>query len=356
PLTLEQVAPAPAESTEPAGPTVQSRDTCDLGRNNSQEVIGHDVADSVELPGGRVLFVFGDTWLGHVDDDGNRQVREDRTSSGATLPAGAGICDELTYLTDAEGEVRKLIPVRPGDDPERYAHWPVAVAVGEYGVVVLYRRIDRGPSEDPLDFRVLGTGLALANPDTLDFFLLEEGRLLSPEDDAEAVAIEIDPATGQPYVISCRHGPASWTRECLLARPSAPDAPFGPTEYWSDGIWSTDLDEATQILPNGADEMSLERVEWDGVARWVVVYIPPLTCEVHMQVADEPWGPYSDPIVLHEGDPADGSYCYGGKLQRSFSDAGRVVVTWVNNGTLRETYLYPDLYWPHVAEVEINTN
>jgi hypothetical protein len=98
---------------------------CDLGRDNDFSIIGHDVGVSTVLPDDRVLFLFGDTWIGPIED-GERQIESQTSNSGAILPAGAGICDgALQHITDSEGVVRQLIPLQAGEDEERIAYWPV---------------------------------------------------------------------------------------------------------------------------------------------------------------------------------------------------------------------------------------
>ena len=138
---------------------------CDLGRGNDQGVVGHDLAASTELPDGRVLVAFGDTYLGTIEDD-TRTATGLLNSSGAVIPAGEDICsDRLRYLTDDDGDPRALLPDPPRDGT---AFWPVDVAVDGDQVWMLYRWVERsGPG--PLALRILGSGLAVADVDELAF-------------------------------------------------------------------------------------------------------------------------------------------------------------------------------------------
>lgn len=327
---------------------------CDLGRDNREAIIGHDVGVSTVLPDGNTLFLFGDTWVGELQD-GARQIQSQTSNSAAVLPAGNTICDEdLGHLINQDGTVRQLIPLRSGDDAETIAHWPVdSVVVGDQ-IFTYYRRVDRGSSLRTLEFTVLGTGLASASLDTLEYSL-EPGDLFTSNE--HVAAAEIDPDSGLVYVLICDHSlDMDIFAPCVSGRVGAQS--MGDEDayefYAGDGVWSPNFDEAVDVLDNGESEMTLHQFELDGEMQWVVTYVPPFTCRVSIRTAPDPWGPYSDEIEIYEADAEDrgGSRCYGGKLHPEFSTRDRLVITWVSSGTLEETLEGQDTYWPHVVEVD----
>lgn len=327
---------------------------CDLGRDNGQAVIGHDVGVSTVLPDGNVLFLFGDTWIGAIDG-GARHIESQTSNSGAILPAGHGICsDDLQHLITDEGAVRQLIPLRPGDDPETIAHWPVDSIVVNDQLFTYYRRVDRGTSLRTLEFQVLGTGVASAPLDSLQFTLAEGDLFVS---DQHVAAAEIDPESGLVYVLVCdQSNDEDIFAPCISGRVGidsiATEAAY--EFYAGDGGWTADMSAAVEVLDNGESEMTLHQVDLDDETQWVVTYVPPFTCRVSIRTAPDPWGPYSQEVEIYEADAESrgGSRCYGGKLHPEFSPGDRLVITWVSSGTLEETLENPDTYWPHTVEVD----
>lgn len=330
---------------------------CDLGRDNEQDIIGHDVGVSSVLPDGRVLFLFGDTWVGPITD-GVRDIQSQTSNSGALLPDGEPICGEaLEHLTDAEGNVRQLIPLMPGDDAERIAYWPIDSVIQGDRILTYYRRVDRGDSLRTLQFEVLGTGVASASLDTLEYTLENDGEPIF-EANEHVAAAELNPEDGLVYVLICRQdGGEDIFAPCVAGRaPPASMADEDAYEFYSGGMWTSEIDDAELVLQNGESEMTLNTVERGGGVQWVATYVPPFTCEIVVQFAPDPWGPYSEPEPVYEGDPEDdgGSRCYGGKFHPEFSSDGRGTFTWVSSGTLTETLENPDTYWPHVVEVDVD--
>jgi Domain of unknown function (DUF4185) len=327
---------------------------CDLGRDNREAIIGHDVGVSTVLPDGNTLFLFGDTWVGTIED-GERQIASQTSNSGAVLPSDNDICNQdLGHLLNQDGSVRQLIPLRRGDDVETIAHWPVdSIVVGDQ-IVTYYRRVDRGSSLRTLQFNVLGTGVATAGLDTLEF-TLAEGDLFTRNE--HVAAAEIDPQTGLVYVLVCDQSlDMDIFAPCLSGRVAAQSiADEDAYEFYAgDGVWTPNIEEAVDVLDNGESEMTLHLADIAGETLWVVTYVPPFTCRVSIRTAPAPWGPYSDEVEIYEADAESrgGSRCYGGKLHPEFSSAERLVITWVSSGTLDQTLENPDTYWPHAVEVD----
>lgn len=295
---------------------------CDLGRSNDQGVAGHDLAASTTLPDGRVLFVFGDTYLGSVDGD-RRSVDGLLNQTAAVVPAGDGICShDIEYLTDDDGAVRDLLPAPP---KRGSAYWPVDVAVVGDTVWMLYRWVEPSGDED-LEIRTLGTGLASADPDTLAFTAADDLLV----DGAEPVPSSVVGRGDDLISLVC------------------PDA-----DGRDGGCTMRKVDTATPALGDELDpppvdltatEMGLARV--DGA--WRVSSMPNLACR--LQVATLDGDDWETRTVLAPEPEGDG-FCYAGRVQEAYSTATDLVVTWVENAAVRRN---ADAYWPHVVRIDLD--
>lgn len=307
----------------------ESTPVCDLGRGNDQNVVGHDLAASTELPDGRVLFVFGDTLLGTIKGD-TRTATGLLNSSGAVIPADEDICsDRIHYLTDTDAEPdanpRALLPDPPREDT---AYWPVDVAVDGDQVWMLYRWVERsGPG--PLAIRVLGSGLAVADVEDLAFAPAED---LLVEGDAPLPSA-LHTLDGEVIVLVCSGEEDD--RDCQLS----------------------DLDtEATAIGPprpvpevgGAASEMSLAQVDVGAREIWRVSSMPQLRCRLRMASLVE--GEWEAETVLAP-DPSGEGICYAGRVQEPYSDADDLIATWVDNPEERSD---ADQYWPHVVRIDLS--
>lgn len=304
-------------------PSVTER--CDLGRGNDQGVAGHDLAASTTLPDGRVLFVFGDTYLGTVDGD-ERSVDGLLNQTAAVIPAGDDICsDRIRYLTDDEGSVRGLLPAPPRRGT---AYWPVDVGVLDGTVWMLYRWVEPG-DDGHLDIRVLGTGVASAEPDDLVFEPLDD-LLVDGDEPVPASLVGVD-----DDLVTLVCGAGDDEDGCTLRRldpttPALGDAlPPPPVEL-------------------AATEMSLARTEVDGEETWRASSMPGLTCRLRVATLED--GEWDERTVLAP-EPAGDGFCYAGRVQEHYSTATELVVTWVENATERRD---ADAYWPHVVHIDLS--
>ncbi len=323
--------PGGSATTDATAPTPQTEDVlppherlCDLGRDNDQGVAGHDLAASTRLPDGSALFAFGDTYLGTVDGD-VRTTTGLLNQSAAIIPAGEGICsDQIRYLTGADGQVRDLLPP-PAVDGTVY--WPVDLAVHDDQVWMLFRWVRR-TGDGVLDLETLGTGLAVADPDDLEFHPLL--RLL--EDDGRPLPTALVGTDDGLVTLVCGEGGST---TCRLHAVDTEQARIGEA-----------LDAPPVDLAFA--EMGLGRVEVDGRERWRVSALP-TSCGT-LQVAvlgDDGWD--VEPVLDTESQA--GGACYAGRVQEAFSDAEELDATWVESPERRSD---GDVYWPHVDRIDLD--
>lgn len=297
---------------------------CDLGRGNDQGVAGHDLAASTRLPDRSVLFAFGDTYLGTVEGD-TRTTSGLLNQTGAVIPEGEGICsDQIRYLTGPDGEVRDLLP-EPSE--RRTAYWPIDLAVLDDQVWMLFRWVRRD-GDGQLDIEILGTGLAVADPDDLEF--APASTLLVDGGDPRPAALVADGSD----LVSLVCGGELDDDECRLR------------------VLDTEATEIGPALPPpavdiAAAEMGLGRTSRDGEEVWRASSMPELCGR--LEVAEQGDGGWDDQAVL-DPEPASGGLCYAGRVQEAYSSPEVLIATWVESAEERAD---ADVYWPHVERIDL---
>jgi hypothetical protein len=199
---------------------------------------GGDQAASVALPGGRVLWMFGDTVRGH------------RLVHNAMLVQTGGC---LTAVPAAD----EVVPTRA--DGEWY--WPQsAIVVGDRLIVFCARVRRTGPG--PFGFRTTGVDAAVfALTGVLPSFLglAQTPSSRSPETGAQyGKAVLID--GGWLYVYGSRQIPAAFGRAVTVAR-VRPSAVLRPSswEYWNGTGWSARAQRATPVATSWSSAFSVWR-------------------------------------------------------------------------------------------------
>ena len=242
----------------------------------------------VDLGGGAFAFLSNSGAVGHAQSDpcaeGLPPVADD---TGA--PA------QLISLTDEE---RAADAART--DGSRTVLWPLSGFVHDGVGMVYYRKI---VLHDYFDFAVLGVGVArialggLAERLTPGRWVDEPTLLwLAPQTDWGTGALVGE--DGLAYVYGC-YQRAAWDWPCRVARVAPQDA-GDPTayEYRADDGWSPQVQNATEVA---AGETYLSVAFNRHLGRYLAVYGGPLGNDVYAMAADDPWGPFDEPVKWFTG-------------------------------------------------------
>jgi hypothetical protein len=166
------IAAGTARATPPPKP-VSVRHLGKQFLNNPVGVTGADGATSLVLPGGKSLWVFGDTVEGPFKSIHGLDLAPLRSNTAAIVPhqdASTGI-REFQFLATRDGRrPRQLIPFADDEDPAKTRLWAIhGAAVGDK-VYLFYHRISLLEGVDVFqNFRLEGMGLARASAADLQF-------------------------------------------------------------------------------------------------------------------------------------------------------------------------------------------
>lgn len=343
---------------------------------------GGDVAGAVDLQDGRMLWLFGDSWIGSVVDGrhapGSRLVNNSIAVHRWPAKHGPGPPDSRSVQfywgkSDSRGHPTAWItPTRGGNDAAteensrsaaRLWYWPtggaavVPDAVGRKRLVVFLFRVARRRPKAAGVWNFQNAGCTLA---TIDYWRLtpEEWRPrtldLPHAVDAETAASDpqrhetywgmaalrdrSDRGDGQDYLyIYGQRSVSPTNRQLILARvPTAAVEQFGMWRFYaSNGRWSDDPGQAAALADGLVSEFSVEQVAGDGRVAYVLVQSEPLFGDrILVRTAPRPEGTWSQARAVYRVPDVrrDRSYfTYAAKGHVDLGCQNKLVVTYVVN-------------------------
>ena len=329
---------------------------------------GGDAIYSVDLGGGRTLWLFGDTWIGSIVDGkhapGSRLVNNTiavhATPPGRTdRPPSA---DQITFHwgpDDAQG--RPTAWISPGAKSAGW-YWPLDGVVvpptstrGARLVLFLAHIVKRPGDHGVWGFKGAGGVVAIVDNPNAPVEAWRIARHANPH----AVGTDRpppDPALsemswGAAVLHASSDGPGSqgylyiygvketakFYKQLLLAR--APGDDVLRFDRWrfhtADGGWSPNLTDAHPVADHVANELSVERVSIAGRPTLIMVHSEAVFGDrILVRLADSPAGPWSKPAPVYRvpGVKRAASYfTYAGKGHAHLSAEGELLVSYVIN-------------------------
>lgn len=140
--------------------------------------MGQDGGQSIDLGGGDVLFVFADTLLAYRTSaieswpEMRWPIRRDQGRFLANCAARgrgrelAASLATITYYADREGWPREIIEATPAEHLAHVRFWPEHGVAVNGEVFLYYLGIQHVAQKSTWGFRVLGTGLAVLDPES----------------------------------------------------------------------------------------------------------------------------------------------------------------------------------------------
>lgn len=298
---------------------------------------GRDVGFSGLLRG-RSVWVFGDTFLPRKGEDG-LAWRSSSWSWTANFSSDDGV-GAFDHALGSDGMAKQLLPHTAAEYSYNIAHeghdncvaksqcgsrrtpWPQALVTNSSGTrgVLYYLNMQTG-SDGMWDFRSVSGSVAIWDDPDIPATRIEPPLFSDEEPDWGAAALLVD---GDIFVYACEFDGAR--KPCLLARvPFAEATKRASYLFWAgNGKWSQEWQEAAPIFEGG----SLFSVHFnDYLGKYVAFYAPGLDVPFKMRMSDSPQGPWSRPVSIGNGLPAQENWNYALIAHPEFQrDGGRVEV------------------------------
>lgn len=314
--------------------------------------LGGDGVSSVPLHDGRVLWLFGDTFIG---------------TPGAKNRKGAAMIDNSVAVSACDGEGAALAYIwrQDGGKPAPFfkskrageKYWPLSAVRGADGATLVFlSRVKTLDTGSPLGFEIVGTDIA---------------RLSSAEPSPNDWPLTIEPLyDGKDWIVGA--GAARDGADTLLLAAAQPPAQTGHQMAvlrltGEASAWSLEAKDArdvwqkfpqnrpAHVIAAGSSEASLVHT----TKGWRIVHAQGGLAQPHIMIrsADDPEGDWSGPKEIFEypemtiASPRwrKGVFCYAAKAHPEFSKEGKLFVTYACN-TTQQDQLIDDttIYRPRV--------
>ncbi len=351
--------------------------------------IGGDAVYSTPLPGGDILWLFADTYIGQVRDHrrlpGTRMVNNTLARHARPAPGGAVDPRLVQFLWGPDDDQRHptawIQPTaEPADGPQAARAWywlADALVIPSHPspkLIVFLWRIERA-GQGALGFRSIGSAMAIVDNPQADWHQWQPRQvnvvhsIPSSAHDArqspqiawgsELIFLPDEAGALQLLVFGYRQ-PAAGPTQIILARvPAGAVEQMERWEFKTRGGWSAKLGDAAPVASNVTTEFSVSRVEHLGGASWVLIHSEPFFGDrILARTADYPFGPWSPATAVYRVAPLDRQkkhFTYAAKAHPELSAPGELLVSYVVNSLdFGESSSNANIYRPRFVRVPLS--
>jgi len=331
--------------------------------------LGADVDTSIPLTESRLLWLFGDTIVGTLTDQGARKGTMVRNSIGIQDLVGDSSA-AVQFYWDMRDNVPGSFFMAPNYDLD-FCYWPCSgLMVDDELFVFCYKVVDGGGGVGAFAFKVVGTILIrVANPLESPRQWVTTVTELPFGGEHQGFCSAVIQLDNFVYLIGFDDGvvASAQTRQAVLARIRVDDLKSNPTEghfqYWvksdrDEGQWSLDKSSLRPILPHGFAEGT---VYFDNSLNAFVMPIQTFfSSDISIVTAPTLTGPWSEPVKVYEvPETRDqrGIFAYAIKGHPQLSQPGELVVSYiVNKDDFWSLFSDSTTYYPRFIRVHFGGN
>lgn len=326
--------------------------------------LGADGAASVSLTRNKVLWLFGDTFLGVISPDGQRKCVMVRNSI-ALQHRRPGDQDRVEYYWNLTDRLPYSFFLSEGFD-QKYWYWPGCGVLIDGNLYVFNYKVRSGEGDHALAFEPGGMVLIrVRNPldDPLKWKMDKYRMDIGSQSRNFTSAAYVE----KPYVYLLGHDDiridGEHSRRMVLARMLIRDLKRGKgreaMEFWTEnngGSWSPEPDNLKPLFSPGTTESSLHYDSELGLYLSVTHdYFKP---EIYVTASREITGPWSEPVLAYrvpEMALNDDYHAYAVKVHPELhKQSGELVITYVvNSKDFWGVFSTLDIYYPRFIRVHI---
>jgi hypothetical protein len=296
---------------------------------------GGDGVFSVGLDPNRILWLFGDTFIGEVKD--GRHLNFVLVNN--TIAVQKGMEPATTTIDFFHGRTTKGEPaafVRPSDGTGWF--WPYHGVRTQEGLFLFLIQVERTDGPPAFDFRTVATWLGMvSNPDDPPerWQVLQRKIPWSNENRLFGSAVLMKGEDCYIYGTVDETSGSVRKKQLILARvPAAQIMDFNQWRFYSDGEWVAEVDRAGRLGENMANEFSVSFQP--AINRYLMLYTQDsMSKYMVFRLAPAPEGPWGLPIQFYRCPEAEWDpriFCYAAKGHPELSGSPEeIIVTYTTN-------------------------
>lgn len=298
---------------------------------------GGDGAYTVALGDGRVLWMFGDTFVGQVKE--GRRVESQLINNSVAVQVGGTPTEaslRFFYRNPAAGAPLALF--EPEDGVGWF--WPYHGVRTAEGLFLFLLQVESAEGPAAFGFRLVATWLGkVENPGEMPERWSLAARKIPWGDERRLFGSSVLLRDGFAYV----YGTVDETIEgvvrkhVILARAPAERLwDFSAWRFFAEGNWVADVERAGRVCEDAAGEFSVSFQP--GLGRYVMIFTEGgLSEHIALRVAPRPEGPWGAPLRVYRCPEAGWDpkiFCYAAKGHPEIeAGVGELIVTYVVNAT-----------------------
>jgi hypothetical protein len=299
---------------------------------------GGDGAYSLALGDGRVLWLFGDTFVGRVSEGRRADAR--LINNSAAVQAG-GTPSEASlrfFYKTPDGGGAPAALFEPEDGIGWF--WPYHGVRTAEGLFLFLLQVEAAEGPAAFGFRLVATWLGrVENPDEAPGRWSLAARKLPWGDERRLLGSSVLLREGMAYV----YGTVDETIEGVVAKhvilarvPAERLRDFSVWRFFAEGEWVAEVERASRVCEDAAGEFSVSFQP--GLRRYVMIFTEGgLSEHMALRVALRPEGPWGESLRFYSCPEAGWDpriFCYAAKGHPELAaGAGELIVTYVANAT-----------------------
>jgi len=297
---------------------------------------GSDATYSIGLPDGRILWMFGDTFLG--------RVRADRTRAGSPFLRNSLIVQEgdemrtLYQIDDAGNPTAYFVP----DNPEHW-YWPLDGTIHNGEIQIMLGRLSQTGSPGMWSFQYVGFDLATISLD--DFSLSSITPVLGSGEISYGSSIMEDDTHMYIYGIST----SGLGKRLHVARVPQGDLQ-GDWEYYGGLSWQNTPSKFA-IHATISDQFSVFK---EGGKYYLMTQQSFFSDKILLYQSDTPIGPWTNKKILYCTPETEGNvFTYNAFVHPELSENGELRISYnINSFNFQDLFDNADLYRPYFIRVD----
>lgn len=305
---------------------------------------GGDSTYSVELPDGRTLWLFSDTFLGHVNPSRTRPRGVPIINNSLVVQDG----EDMRTLTGLIGSL-EVAYFAPEDDDSWY--WLYDATVEEDKLRVFLIRFERTGDEGIWGFRWVDNSVATVSLPDLEL----QGIMPLPSNHGVSWGAALLEEDDWTYV----YGNEDLGDDKYMHLARVPKGRVTEPEAWEyatgDGTWSADPADSARLHEGVANEYSVSKV-LGGYLLITMNALTPLSPEMLALRSCTPAGPFTEPVLLYVTPETDEGlvFTYNAHAHPHLSGDNELLISYnVNAQNVAWLYADADLYRPRFVRVKV---